>query len=89
MAMETEYYDVLGVCPAASDDEIRKAYYIKVTLRPCPSCYFPLVQFFCSPTRFGSISFFRRGRCTLTRIRTIPKLPTSSRFLFLTPLPFY
>ena len=24
------YYDVLGVCPAASDDEICKAYYIKV-----------------------------------------------------------
>ncbi|TKW39711.1 hypothetical protein SEVIR_1G197300v4 [Setaria viridis] len=29
MAKEMEYYDALGVCPAASDDEIRKAYYIK------------------------------------------------------------
>jgi len=30
MTNETEYYDVLDVCPAASDDEICKAYYIKV-----------------------------------------------------------
>jgi len=30
MTKETEYYDVLGVCLAASDDEICKAYYIKV-----------------------------------------------------------
>lgn len=30
MVNDTEYYDVLGVRSSASEEEIRKAYYLKV-----------------------------------------------------------
>jgi hypothetical protein len=43
MVKDTGYYDVLGVDPTATESEIKKAYYIKVSgwllALPAPACF--------------------------------------------------
>jgi hypothetical protein len=88
MVRDTGYYDVLGVSPAATEAEIKKAYYIKVTRAFAVSAHFWWVWrwFRLTPVCCWC---FRRGRSIRTRTPMIRSRRRGSRQVLALALPLW